>query len=291
MSDSITLSGVRAFGYHGVLAPERREGQVFVVDVCLRLDVTVAAGTDDVADTVNYAEVAADIVAILQGPPRDLIETVVCEIADTVLRRYELLERVDVTLHKPQAPVGVPFGDVSIQVARRRDVPVVIALGANLGEAVGTVRRAISQLDGIPGVWGVRPSPLYRTAAVGGPDQDDYVNAVVLARTALSPARLLRALHEIEALAGRTRSVRWGPRTLDLDLIQYGDPVDDTEVRCQDGDLILPHPRAHERAFVLVPWSAIDPDAHVSIESQSVPVAQRLDQVGTEGVSEIETGS
>ncbi len=288
MADTISLRGVRAFGRHGVLDAERREGQDFVVDVALELDASVAGTSDDVADTVNYADVAADIVAIIEGEPRNLIESVAADIANRILARYGLVEQITVTLHKPQAPVGVPFTDVSIALVRRRSVPVVIAVGANLGDPHATVCRAVEELVAIPGVRGVRSSPLYRTEPVGGPAQDDYVNAVVVALTSLPPRALLAAVHGIEARAGRTRTVRWGARTLDLDLIQYGDPAAGTEVISIVDDLHLPHPRAHERAFVLAPWAAVDPAAVLSAGDQVVPVAQVLARLDTSGVEAIE---
>ncbi len=291
MPDTISLIGVRAFGRHGVLEAERRDGQDFVVDVSMGLDASVAGASDDVADTVNYAEVAADVVSIVEGEPRNLIETVATDIADTLLARYALTQQVTVTLHKPQAPVGVPFNDVSVTLTRRRDVPVVIAVGANLGDPRTAVRRALDELVGIPGVWGVKASELFHTEPVGGPAQDDYVNAVALARTSLPPRGLLAALHALEDRAGRTRTVRWGARTLDLDLIQYGDPAAGTEVLSATDDLQLPHPRAHERAFVLAPWAATDPEAVLSDRGRVVPVAQLLARSDASGVELLEDPS
>jgi len=98
-------------------------------------------------------------------------------------------------------------------------------------------------------------SSFYKTAPVGGPPQDDYLNAVVVGESEMDPLDLLVEMQEIELLAGRTREIQWGPRTLDLDLIAYGDLV------VQEPHLELPHPRAHERTFVLEPWLEIDPDA------------------------------
>ena len=137
--------------------------------------------------------------------------------------------------------MGVPFGDVSVTVRRARDVPVVIALGANLDDPAQTVQRAARRLHRVRGLRAVRLSPLYRTDPVGGPEQPDYVNAVAVARTRLTAGSLLAALHDIEADYGRTREVRWGARTLDLDLIQWGDPLAGTDRVSDDPRLTLPH--------------------------------------------------
>ena len=117
--DFITLRGVEAFGYHGVLPEERRLGQPFITDVELHLDVAEAAGSDDLRATVDYSSVAADVVAIVQGEPCQLIETVAERIAQQLLHR-EPVTWVRVTVHKPQAPVGVVFDDVSVTVVRGR---------------------------------------------------------------------------------------------------------------------------------------------------------------------------
>ncbi|MFE6236575.1 2-amino-4-hydroxy-6-hydroxymethyldihydropteridine diphosphokinase [Cellulosimicrobium sp. NPDC057862] len=520
--DRIRLTGLSATGHHGVFEHEKVEGQLFRADVVLHLDTRAAASGDDLAQTVSYAGVAEDVVAVLAGSPADLVETVAERIAATILTHDEVVA-VDVAVHKPQAPITVPFEDVEVVIRRDRvvvpvvaplsrrseqhgvrdaqlvapipvgsvapalihgvgdapvaeervelapapdvmppsippgttpvpveppspdsehevaggsadldderdatreapavpgpvapaheettgpvpapeapapapepvpapydalleaaalpapsepsaeglpgavpvpvstapeqpgpvpaaaplaehapepvqdqaaaadplatpfepayeptyeghgdavpeapvtpvpvaaaldagapvatseeqaapvaaeeevpappvehdrmdDVPagfveVVLALGANLGDAQQTLRDAITDLDRISGLEITEVSPLARTAAVGGPDQPDFLNTVLLARTRLSARDLLRACQAVEQAHGRVRDERWGPRTLDVDLIVYG-----TLTAVAD-DLELPHPRAHERAFVLEPWSQIDPDA------------------------------
>ena len=284
MADTIAVRGVRAFGRHGVLEHEREQGQHFDVDVVMEVDTTVAASSDDVLDTVNYAEVAGTVVRIVQGPPHQLIETVGARIATVVMEQHESVQALEVTVHKPQAPVGVPFSDVSVTVRRRREVPVVVALGGNQGHPVSTVRAAVGELGAVPGVWGVRPSGLYLTDPVGGPVQSRFVNAVALALTSLSPEALLAALHRIESRHGRVREVHWGPRTLDMDLIQYGDPRAGTEVRRDHDGLRLPHPRATQRAFVLVPWHEVDPVAHVWTGHEVVRLEDLLAGMDTSGV-------
>ncbi|MFL6069809.1 MAG: dihydroneopterin aldolase [Actinomycetes bacterium] len=115
--DVITLRGIEAFGYHGVLPEEREHGQPFITDVELHLDASAAAQQDDLALTVDYSAVAADVLAIVEGEPRQLIETVAERIAGKVLT-YRPVRSVRVTVHKPQAPVGVAFADVSVTVVR-----------------------------------------------------------------------------------------------------------------------------------------------------------------------------
>ncbi|MDF9393600.1 MULTISPECIES: 2-amino-4-hydroxy-6-hydroxymethyldihydropteridine diphosphokinase [Methylococcus] len=133
-----------------------------------------------------------------------------------------------------------------------------IGLGANLGDAAETVRAARRAIGTVPGVRELAFSSLYRSAPMGPSDQPDYVNAVMAVATSLAPQDLLHALQRIEQIHGRVRSgERWGPRTLDLDLLLYDDLALDTET------LTLPHPGITKREFVLYPLAEIAPDLHI----------------------------
>jgi 2-amino-4-hydroxy-6-hydroxymethyldihydropteridine diphosphokinase len=128
-----------------------------------------------------------------------------------------------------------------------------LGIGSNLGDRVGRLQLAVDQLAAAPGVTVVAVSPVYETAPVGGPEQPDYLNAVVAVDTARSARELLELAHTVEAAAARVRDVRWGPRTLDVDVLLVGDEHVD------DPDLTVPHPRMTERAFVVVPLADLDP--------------------------------
>ncbi|MEM6253678.1 MAG: 2-amino-4-hydroxy-6-hydroxymethyldihydropteridine diphosphokinase [Cyanobacteria bacterium P01_D01_bin.156] len=149
-----------------------------------------------------------------------------------------------------------------------------IALGSNLGDSEKTIERALVQLDRNDLRLGMR-SQLYKTAPVG-PPQPDYINACAIFHTTLSPEQVLKALLSIETHFGRIRRERWGPRTLDLDLLLYDDHIIDTP------NLTLPHPRMQERAFVLVPLAEIAPDWQHPINQQTIQTL--LKQVDIAGV-------
>ena len=151
----------------------------------------------------------------------------------------------------------------------------VLAVGSNLGDRLGTLQGCVQAIGGLPDTDVLAISPVYETAPVGGPAQPDYLNAVLIARTGLDPLGLLAATQRIEADFGRVRAERFGPRTLDIDIIAYADEVSGDPV------LTLPHPRAHERAFVLAPWHDIDPGA--SLPGRG-PVAVLLAGLGRGGV-------
>ncbi|MHC6591407.1 2-amino-4-hydroxy-6-hydroxymethyldihydropteridine diphosphokinase [Arthrobacter sp. C152] len=148
----------------------------------------------------------------------------------------------------------------------------VLALGSNLGERNETLTEAVADLVDPPEVRLLAVSPIVQTKAVGGPaGQPDFLNMVITVETCLSPQELLAHCQAVENKHHRVREVHWGPRTLDVDIITYGD------VRSDDPDLTIPHPRAASRAFVLYPWSLIEPGATLGGERISALAARAED--------------
>jgi 2-amino-4-hydroxy-6-hydroxymethyldihydropteridine diphosphokinase len=170
----------------------------------------------------------------------------------------EKVDAADTTLHNPQR--------------------AVISLGSNLGNRLETLQGAVDALADTPGVRVKAVSPVYETEPWGVEPgtQPSYFNAVVVLKTTLPPSSLLERAHAVEEAFHRVRDERWGPRTLDVDIVAYADVVSD------DPQLTLPHPRAHERAFVLAPWHDIDPEAHLPGRGA---VAALLDTVTRAGVA------
>jgi 2-amino-4-hydroxy-6-hydroxymethyldihydropteridine diphosphokinase len=152
--------------------------------------------------------------------------------------------------------------------------PVVLSLGSNLGDRLANLQLGIGVLCA-SGLACQAVSSVFQTTPVGGPDQDDYLNAVLVATSSLPAPDILARCAAAEAAAGRIRTARWGPRTLDVDIIIIGAEASD------DLALTLPHPRAHERAFVLAPWLEVEPQAVLPCRG---PVADLLAATGTGGV-------
>ncbi len=164
-------------------------------------------------------------------------------------------------------------------------------LGLTVGDRVATLTDAVEQLAEVPKLTLTAVSELVESDPFGGPDQPAYLNGVVLATYAGSPAALLRALHAIEHRNGRTREVRWGARTLDLDLVQFGIPGSDRERLSDTPALLLPHPRAHERNFVLIPWARLDPEATLRVGPTVAHPIQRVADLAAElGARGVRTG-
>ena len=155
----------------------------------------------------------------------------------------------------------------------------VIAMGSNLGDRLDYLQGGLDGLFDTPRISFLAVSPVYQTAPVGGPEQPDYLNAVVIAETSMPAQAVLERCFSLEDAFGGVRGERWGPRTLDLDLIIYGDEV------TNGPGLTLPHPRAHERAFVLAPWHDADPQAQLPGYGL---VADLLAALGTDGIVRLE---
>lgn len=153
-----------------------------------------------------------------------------------------------------------------------------IALGSNLGDREELLRQAVEHLEQQSGVQIVKVSGIYETDPVGYTDQPAFLNMAVSVKTSLSPNELLHALFDVEQLLGRVRDIRWGPRTIDLDLLLYGD------VTMDDDELTLPHPRMMERAFVLVPLRDVIDSSHPLQDPVSASAAAAL-QDGKEGIT------
>ncbi|MDR5683119.1 MAG: 2-amino-4-hydroxy-6-hydroxymethyldihydropteridine diphosphokinase [Armatimonadota bacterium] len=154
---------------------------------------------------------------------------------------------------------------------------VFLSLGSNLGDREANLRRAVALLSE-HGVAVVQRSAVYETAPVGRTDQPPFCNMVVEARTSLAPRALLERLQAIERTLGRVRAQRWGPRTIDIDILLYGDRA------VAESDLQIPHPRMRDRAFVLVPLAAIAPDLELP---DGTRIAELLPRVGDQGVREL----
>ncbi|WP_366513564.1 dihydroneopterin aldolase [uncultured Corynebacterium sp.] len=286
MADRIELTGVEVYGYHGVFPHEKRDGQRFLTDVVVWTDFRQAAATDDLTYTISYADIADLIHNTVGGPSRDLIEAVASEIADILILNNRV-HAVEVTIHKPDAPIPHPFADVAVVARRsRKDLRhVVLSFGSNITADGITprqrVERAMQWFETSADYRVISTSSLYTTPAWGGVAQDDFMNSVAVVETMKTPHSILDDAHELERGAHRTRDVRWGPRTLDIDLITSIN--NGSEEHYDTNDLMLPHPWAHQRAFVLKPWLEVEPHARLGRHS----IASLIESLDSREVEEV----
>lgn len=249
----VKITGLEVIARHGVLAEEKVNAQPFVFDATIDCDFSAAAVNDDLSLTVNYAEACRALADFCKENCFNLIETLACRSARLLLEKFPVANRAEVTVHKPEAPIGLPFKDVSVTVAAERN-KALLSLGSSAGDRKQTLDGALSALDGVDGVKLLKVSKYIETEPYGGAAKNMFLNCAAVAECLISPRQLLDEIHKIEKGFGRVRTVRWGDRTLDIDIVFFGDKVIAEEGLC------VPHPDYLNRPFVLVPLKEIAPD-------------------------------
>ncbi len=279
--DQIRIKGLQVYAYHGVFTEEKKLGQRFIVDADLYTDTRRAGRSDRLTESTHYGEVCQTIQKALTERSFDLIEAAAERTAQEILLHYPLVRCVELTLHKPQAPISLPFEDVSIRI-RRGWHTAYIALGSNMGDRRAYLDGAVQALKGRTDSRVEAVSPLYVTAPYGGVAEGDFLNGVLRLETLLEPEELLDVMQGIEQQAGRERKVHWGSRTLDLDLLFFDDAVIDTE------RLTVPHPDMENRDFVLEPLARIAPWLRHPVNGLTVrAMLESLPDRGEEGEAAI----
>lgn len=252
--DRIELTGWRVMTVIGALDFEQEAAQPLEVDAVLHVDLDDAGTTDDLTATVHYGLVL-DAFAKVADDRHVLLERFAHRLCEAALA-FPLVQEVDVVVRKLRPPVPHDIAHTAVRLHRRRMVAdrpgtheAILALGSNLGDREGFLRLAVRELGP------VRQSQVWETDPVGGPDhQGPYLNMVVAVRTDLDPYALLRRCHRVERLAGRVRDERWGPRTLDVDILFYDD------VTLAGAELTIPHASYTDRRFVLAPLAEVAPE-------------------------------
>ncbi len=250
---AITVKGLKVTACHGVLPQEKTNPQLFVLDIQIDCDAYSAALADDVSLTVDYAKVSRVAVDFCKDNTFNLIETLAQRTAFTLAEKFPQISAVTVTVHKPQAPVGLPFSDICVSARVERN-KVVLSLGSNLGDGKAILDGAIKDLAAVEGVKVLKVSDYIISEPYGGVADKPFLNCAALIECLLPPRALLNKIHEIEKAHGRTREKRWGNRTLDMDIVFFGD-----KIIAEEG-LSVPHPDYLNRDFVIAPVKQIVPD-------------------------------
>lgn len=250
--DKIHIKDLEIIGFHGAIPEEKVLGQKFVLSFELDVDLRQAGKNDDLTKTVHYGELAQKVEEEFTKTSYDLIEKAAEEICEFVLLNYPLVKKVKLLLKKPWAPTRKHVEYVAVEIERKWS-KVYIAAGSNLGDKEETLKEAIYKIDKRKDCVVTKVSNFYTTDPVGYEDQDQFVNCVFEINTLQTPSELMDTLLEVEKDFKRERIIRWGPRTLDLDIIFYNDIIS------YDEHILIPHPRAHERQFVMKPMCDINP--------------------------------
>lgn len=250
--DKIKIKDLELYCRHGVYPEENALGQKFLFSVIMETDTRRAGRTDDLDASVNYGEVCHFIKDFMEEHTYKLLEAVLENLAEAILLEWPQIRHITLEVKKPWAPVGLPLETVAVEIERGWH-DAYIALGSNMGDKSRYLQEAVKALDERYGCQVMKVSDFISTEPYGVTDQDEFLNGALLLRTLLTPEELLEQLHQIEAEAHRERIIRWGPRTLDLDILLYDDQVIDTE------ELHIPHIDMQNRDFVLVPMAQIAP--------------------------------
>ena len=250
--EQILVQGLQVFGYHGVYEQEKEEGQTFLVNCVMDTSFASAIHSDDVGETVDYGTVCLFIKKYFEEKAYDLMEKVADELATSIMYAFPGIEKIQIQITKPNAPIPMEFESVGVRVEKKWH-KVALAIGSNMGDKEKYLTDALETLIANPDIRNVIVSDYIETEPYGYVDQDKFLNGAVTLETLLSAEDLLIFLHEIEAKAERKREIHWGPRTLDLDILLYDDVCMHTK------ELTIPHIDMCNRMFVLEPLMQIAP--------------------------------
>ena len=250
--DKIQVKGLKVFAHHGVYPEESAQGQDFLVDVCLHTDTRPAGKEDDLEQSVDYGELSLFIDRYMKMNTYKLLESVTENLAREILLRYQKAVSVGISVSKPYAPIPLPFENVSVSIERSWH-EAYIGFGSNVGDKEEYIRKGLETLENESDIFILRTSAMIETEFYGRDEMEPVLNGVVKIKTLLTPYELLDVCNRIEAEAKRDRTVHWGPRTLDLDILFYDKLI------LEDEELTIPHIDMKNRDFVLKPMAEIAP--------------------------------
>ncbi len=250
--DEIRIYDLKIYAYHGVFEEEKREGQEFFLNAVLYLDFRKAGQKDDLSLSVHYGDVCHFMNRYFTENRFQLIEAAAEHLAEAVLLKFPLIHHIELEIKKPHAPIGLPFGNISVKLERGWK-KAYLGIGSNMGDREKYIADAIQKLEQDEKIRNLKCSLLIVTKPYGNVEQEDFLNGAIGIETLYTPYELLSVLQRLELEAGRERLVHWGPRTLDLDILLYEDFVSDDKI------LTVPHPDMQNRQFVLEPLNELCP--------------------------------
>lgn len=263
--DQIRIEKLEVFANHGVFPEENVLGQKFIVSATLYTNTRKSGQSDKISDAIHYGNVCHRIKELMENNTFKLLEKAAEFICEKLLLEYDMLQKITLTIQKPWAPIMLPLETVSVEITREWH-RVYLGIGSNMGERETYLNDAVKALDAEPDIIVKRVSDWIVTKPYGYVEQEDFLNGCIEIRTLKLPYELLEFLHKIEHAAGRKRIVRWGPRTLDLDILFYDKLI------MEEDDLVIPHKEIEKREFVLKPLCQIAPNFrhpinHLSVEN------------------------
>lgn len=250
--NKVLIRGLEVIASHGVNDFEKKELHPFVFDADIQTDFFKGAMDDDLEGTVNYSSICKLITEITQNNVFNLIEKLAYECAFSLLETFPAIKKVTLTVWKPEAPMNRKFQNVGVTVEAEREI-VYLSLGSSMGDRKASLDKAIKLLNDARGIEVLKVSDYIQTEPYGGVAKNTFINCAASVSTFLTPHQLLDKIHEIEKECGRVRNIHWEDRTLDIDIIFFGDR------KVCDERLTIPHPDYSNRDFVKIPLKSIAP--------------------------------
>ena len=267
--DKIIIENLELIAEHGVFKEEKFLGQKFIISVEMTTNTREAGKTGNLNASTHYGFVADDIEKIFTGESFDLIETCAEKIAEMILTKYPLISEIKVTVKKPWAPIRKHFDFVAVEITRKWHT-VYLSLGTNMGDKKKNLLEAIGKIGKLENTKVTSQSTILETEPFGYTEQDMFLNACIEIKTLFTPQELLEKLLGIELEMGRVRTIKWGPRIIDIDILFFDDEI------IQDKNLAVPHPWISERMFVLEPLCEIAPNLIHPLERKPVATLKRI---------------
>lgn len=241
---------MKVFAYHGVLEEEKKTGQDFYLNAKVYLDMRKAGLTDKLEDTVNYDMICTYLAEVFAEKQFDTIEAAAEYTLQEIIVNFPTIEAMELEVRKPHAPLTYVPEDISVTIYREWHT-VYLSFGSNVGNPTGHINEAISLLKEPYAVRNVKRSDLFVTKPYGPVEQNDFVNGCLEMETYMDPEELVTYIHEIEDYFERDRSIHWGPRPIDFDIVFFDEYIYNSKT------LTIPHVDMENRMFVLEPLSQL----------------------------------
>ena len=251
-NDFIEVKNMKVFAHHGVFEREKIVGQDFYLNAKVYLDTRKAGLTDKLEDTVNYDLICTYLKEVFAESRFDTIEAAAEYTLQEIIVNFPMVEAMELEVRKPHAPVKYAPQDISVTIYREWHT-VYLSFGSNVGDPETHINESIILLKTPYAIRNLRSSELFVSKPYGPVEQNDFVNGCLELETYMNPEELLAFIHEIEDYFERDRSIHWGPRPIDLDIVFWDDDIYNSKT------LTIPHADMENRMFVLEPLSQLCP--------------------------------
>ena len=251
-NDFIKVTNMKIFAYHGVLAEEKKDGQDFYLNAKVYVDMRLAGLTDKLEKTINYDQVCIFLAEVFAEKQFDTIEAAAEYTVQEIMVNFPMIEAMELEVRKPHAPLTYVPEDISVTIYREWHT-VYLSFGSNMGNPTGHINEAMIMLKDPYAIRDVKLYELFVTKPYGPVEQNDFVNGCLEMETYMDPEELVNYIHYIEDYFERDRSIHWGPRPIDMDIVFFDDYVYNSKA------LTIPHADMENRMFVLEPLSQLCP--------------------------------